>query len=74
MIQVMRNRALILSLFAISSLACQSIAADPTVYATEKGKKYHVKNCRLKHGSKGMKLSEAKKKGYTACASCKPPK
>lgn len=74
MMGLMRTRSLALALFAVSALACQSIAADPTVYATENGKKYHVKNCRLKHGSKGMKLSEAKKKGYTACASCKPPK
>lgn len=58
------------------SVASNGLAqkADPTVYATEKGKKYHVKNCRLKHGSSGMKLSVAKKKGYTACAVCKPPK
>jgi competence protein ComEC len=44
------------------------------VYCTEKGKSYHKKNCTLKHGSKGMKLSEAKKKGYKPCKVCKPPK
>ena len=49
-------------------------ASDPTVYVVEKGKKYHVKNCRLKQGSHAMKLSEAKKKGYEPCKVCKPPK
>lgn len=44
------------------------------VYVTESGKKYHVKNCRLKHGSKGITLEEAKKKGYKPCEVCKPPK
>lgn len=46
--------------------------ADPTVYCTEAGKAYHKKNCKLKSGSKGMKLSVAKKKGYKACKVCKP--
>lgn len=47
---------------------------DPLVYVTDQGKKYHVKNCRLKHGSSGIKLSVAKQKGYKPCAVCKPPK
>lgn len=46
--------------------------ADPTVYATEAGKAYHKKNCKLKTGSTGMKLSVAKKKGYKPCKVCKP--
>ncbi len=47
---------------------------DPTVYATEKGKKYHKKNCKVvKEGKKGLKLSEAIKKGLEPCAVCKPP-
>ena len=38
-----------------------------------KGKKYHKKNCKIvKEGKKGIKLSVALKKGYTACAMCKP--
>lgn len=46
---------------------------DPTVYVKEKGKKYHKKNCKtVAEGKKGMKLSEAIKKGYTPCALCKP--
>lgn len=56
---------------ALALVSC-AIATDKTVYVVETGKKYHTKNCRLKKNSKGMKLSEAKKKGYTACKVCKP--
>ncbi|MBI3233501.1 MAG: hypothetical protein HYZ42_05580, partial [Bacteroidetes bacterium] len=46
-----------------------------TVYVTEGGKKYHSKNCTIvKTGKKSIELKDAKKKGYTACASCKAPK
>ena len=60
---------LLLALFVASS---GFAAHDTDVYATQKGKKYHVKNCRMKSGSKKMKLSVAKKMGYTACLVCKP--
>lgn len=71
----MRYRRSLLALLALASLASLAVASkDPIVYATEAGKKYHVKTCRLKHGSHGMKLSEAKKAGYTPCKVCKPPK
>lgn len=56
------------------ALLGQAVAKDPTVYVTENGKKYHQKNCKLKHGSKGVKLSVAKKKGYKPCTVCKPAK
>lgn len=56
------------------SVACSSSPADPTVYILTTGKKYHQKNCRLKKNSKGVKLSVAKKKGYTPCKVCRPPK
>lgn len=62
--------ALILSM----ALGAAAHKSDPTVYVTEQGKKYHLKNCRLKHGSTGIKLSVAKQKGYKPCAVCKPPK
>jgi hypothetical protein len=43
-----------------------------TVYVTESGKKYHAKNCSIvKTGKKGMELSDAKKKGFEPCKSCK---
>jgi len=47
---------------------------DPIVYVKEKGKKYHKKMCKVAGtGKTGIKLSEALKRGYTACAICKPP-
>lgn len=66
-------RKLLVFMALTMSVACHSMPPDPTVYVVETGKKYHQKNCRLKKGSKGMKLSLAKKKGYTACKVCKPP-
>ena len=43
-----------------------------TVYVTDKGKKYHAKNCDLvKTGKKGMELAAAKKAGFGACGHCK---
>ncbi len=43
-----------------------------TVYVTEKGKKYHAKNCDLvKTGKKGMELAAAKKGGFGPCGHCK---
>ena len=60
---------------ALSLAALAAATLDPTVYVTSKGgKKYHRKNCRLKHGSTGIKLSLAKRRGYVACLVCKPPK
>jgi hypothetical protein len=44
-----------------------------TVYVTSAGKKYHMKNCTsVKEGKTGIDLAEAKKKGLTPCAVCKP--
>jgi hypothetical protein len=44
---------------------------DPTVYIKEGGKKFHKLNCKLvAKGKKGIKLSEAKKKGLTPCKVC----
>lgn len=69
----MRNLRFALALLAVAAMSSQALASDPTVYVTENGKKYHTKNCRLKHGSTGIKLTAAKKKGYTRCSVCKPP-
>jgi hypothetical protein len=62
----------LLSAVSFAQSPPKSPAAEPTVYCTEQGKAYHKKNCKLKTGSKGMKLSVAKKKGYKACKVCKP--
>jgi len=51
----------------------EKIVLDPTVYVKEKGKKYHKRNCRLVTGKTGIKLSEAKKKGYEPCKVCFTP-
>jgi NOL1/NOP2/fmu family ribosome biogenesis protein len=60
---------LLLSFLFLAGMA-KSMAQ--TVYVSETGKKYHAKNCSLaKTGKSGMQLSEAKKKGYEPCKSCK---
>lgn len=44
------------------------------VYVTEHGAKYHRAGCRfLKGGGTPLTLAEARVKGYTPCAVCKPP-
>lgn len=64
----------VLSAFAIPQSAPPKAPVGAiTVYAVEKGKAYHKKNCSLKSGSKGMTLAAAKKKGYKPCKVCKPP-
>ena len=48
---------------------------DPIVYITKTGEKYHRGSCGcLRHSRISIRLSEAKRKGYTACLKCKPPK
>jgi hypothetical protein len=66
----------ICSLIVLSAMAfAQSKPpVSNTVYAVEKGKSYHKKNCKLKSGSKGMTLAVAKNKGFKPCKVCKPPK
>ena len=48
-------------------------AADPTVYVTKTGSKYHKAGCRsLSKSAIPMKLSEAIQR-YGACSICRPP-
>ena len=48
---------------------------DPYVYITKTGKKYHRETCSyLKKSKIKIRLSEAKRLGYTPCSSCKPPR
>ena len=48
-------------------------SSETYVYIKEGGKKYHKLNCSLvKTGKTRVTLSEALKKGYTACKICKP--
>jgi hypothetical protein len=49
------------------------LAADPIVYVTKTGKKYHTEGCRSLHaGGIPMPLSEATTK-YSPCSICHPP-
>ncbi len=66
--------ASIIVLTAMASVATAQKAPPrvTTVYVIEAGKSYHKKNCKLKKGSKGMAIAEAKKKGYKPCKVCKP--
>ncbi len=48
--------------------------ADVTVYITRTGAKYHRAGCRyLARSCIPVKLSDAKKMGYTPCSVCGPP-
>jgi len=64
------------SLIALVALLATSCAPEATpdtlVYVTENGTKYHRKECRLKHGSKAIRLGDLPAK-YTPCKSCDPP-
>lgn len=62
--------SIILALFLVVGKA-----KAQTVYVTDNGKKFHMKNCDVaKTGKKGVELAEAKKQGYEACKVCKVDK
>jgi hypothetical protein len=72
---------LLLALALSATIVAPSVAVqesrrqDPTVYGTRTGTKYHADGCRYLRSSKiAMKLSEAKKRGLTACSKCRPGK
>jgi len=49
--------------------------AEPTVYITDTGDKYHSLGCRyLSRSSIPLNLGEAKARGYTPCSVCRPPR
>ncbi|MEN8152784.1 MAG: hypothetical protein ABFR75_02080 [Acidobacteriota bacterium] len=50
----------------------KKVVKDPTVYIKAKGKKYHKRSCKMVSDKKGVKLSEAIKKGYEPCKICFP--
>jgi hypothetical protein len=69
----MKNSFFYKLLFFILFVFAVNLANAQTVYVTEKGKKYHKKNCSVvPEGKRGISLAEAKKQGYEPCASCKP--
>ncbi len=46
--------------------------AGQTVYASDKGEKYHTADCNLSGDAKDLTLAAAKKASKTPCAICKP--
>lgn len=70
----MKNTPLLRLIYiALFCFALQFTSMAQTVYVTEGGKKYHMKNCSVVNtGKKGIERSEAQKKGYTSCNVCKP--
>jgi len=52
----------------------RSASDDATVYVTPHGQKYHRQDCRfVGAGATAMTVREARSRGYTPCARCKPP-
>jgi hypothetical protein len=46
-----------------------------TVYITDTGERYHVSSCRyLRYSKHPVPLAEAKRRGYTPCKVCQPPR
>ncbi|MBX7124477.1 MAG: hypothetical protein K1X47_02185 [Cyclobacteriaceae bacterium] len=64
------KKTLVLFAFLLCGIAFTGKAQ--TVYASDKGEKYHTADCKLSGDAKDLKLGEAKKLGKTACGVCKP--
>jgi len=53
----------------------QTENAQLTVYVTESGARYHLSSCRTLRGNgRPISLGEAKRRGYTPCKVCQPPR
>lgn len=47
---------------------------DELVYVTAHGRKYHRKDCQyVRNGGTALTLQEARARGYSPCAKCRPP-
>jgi len=64
------KKIFILSLFLFFGLAIKGLGQ--TVYASDKGAKYHTADCKLSGDAKDMTLAAAKKAGKGSCGICKP--
>lgn len=64
------KKIIVLSLFLFFGLAIKGYSQ--TVYASEKGEKYHTADCKLSGDAKDITLAVAKKAGKGACGICKP--
>ena len=65
------TKALQLFLFTAFFLLATHLQAQ-TVYITKTGAKYHKESCRYAKTGWAATLTDAKKKGLTACLVCKP--
>ena len=64
------KKIFILAAFLVFGLAFKGMAQ--TVYASDKGEKYHTADCKLSGDAKDMTLAAAKEAGKGACGICKP--
>lgn len=68
-------RDLKLGLWSAQTTQSTQSTGQIVVYITKTGNKYHRAGCRyLSKDSIVITLEEAKKKGYTLCSVCNPPK
>lgn len=61
-----------LIIFSVFIFGMAVAAKAQTVYASEKGEKYHTADCKLSGDANGLSLADAKKKGKGGCGVCKP--
>jgi hypothetical protein len=64
------KKIFLLTTFLVFGLALKGISQ--TVYASEKGTKYHTADCNLSGDAKDITLAAAKKAGKGPCGICKP--
>ena len=64
------KKIFILVLFICFGLAIKGYSQ--TVYASDKGEKYHTADCKQSGDAKDMTLAAAKKAGKGPCGICKP--
>ncbi|CAN5433228.1 hypothetical protein BH10BAC4_BH10BAC4_23710 [soil metagenome] len=64
------KKILVITLFLFFAVALKGFSQ--TVYASDKGQKYHTADCKLSGDAKDMTLAAAKKAGKGACGICKP--
>lgn len=64
------KKIFVIGLFLFFGLAVKGFGQ--TVYASDKGEKYHTADCKLSGDAKDMTVAAAKKAGKSACSICKP--
>ena len=64
------KKLFVVGLFLFFGMATKGFGQ--TVYASDKGEKYHTADCKMSGDAKDMTLAAAKKAGKGACGICKP--